>query len=82
MTVRRLYVPVEMLSVSGAGYDPQGEFSHEGSRRAGPDRYGGSASAAALASDAHLVREDGRLARQGRSDRGGAGGGRRQGRPG
>ena len=81
---RGLSSPANSLEVTGAGYEPSGSVPAR--RRAGrtaPTRCRGSCAAAALASDAHIVHDDGRrpLARQGRPDRGRAGRGGRQGRP-
>ncbi len=55
MTVRELYVADRLVKVSGAGYEPNGEFSVDGSRidiSAPLDRL---LHAVALASDAHIV---------------------------
>jgi Ca2+-transporting ATPase len=55
MTVRKILVAGELLEVSGAGYDHEGEFSHDGSPL---DPSGGlleALQAAALASDAQLM---------------------------
>jgi len=61
MTVRKVYVAGRTLDVSGAGYEPQGQFSLNG------DPFDSSAGlkqllqSATLASDAHIIREpDGR----------------------
>ncbi len=51
MTIRRLYCAGEMVSVSGAGYSPEGAFSPQ----AGAELRQ-MLTAAALASDTHLVR--------------------------
>jgi len=66
MTARRLYVAGHVLDVAGAGYRPHGEFSFEGARvdleaerghpLRGPVRE--LLRAAALASDAQLVRQE------------------------
>jgi Ca2+-transporting ATPase len=58
MTVRKIYVAGQLLNVSGAGYEPQGQFSQNG-YTVEPDRSltsllrGG-----ALASDAHIERSE------------------------
>jgi P-type Ca2+ transporter type 2C len=54
MTVRKLYVAEQFLEVSGAGYEPRGEFSHKGARieRSAPLEH--LLRAAALASDAQI----------------------------
>ena len=66
MTVRkRLRRPASCCDVSGAGYEPEGEFSRDGSpRRAVGRRCSRLLRAAALASDAQIVRDeaDGQLA--------------------
>ena len=58
MTVRRIFVAGQMLEVSGAGYEPHGQFSRNGT----PVEPHGSLTtllrAAVLASDAHIVREE------------------------
>ncbi len=58
MTVRKIYTAGEMFTVSGAGYEPIGEFSHEGSIRQPTPELKALLTAAVLASDAQLVRED------------------------
>jgi Ca2+-transporting ATPase len=61
MTVRRLWLGGEWLDVSGSGYDPQGEFRSAGARVAPSPALRELLTAAALCSDAHIVRgEDGR----------------------
>ena len=85
MTVRKLYVGRQLLEVSGAGYEPRGEFSRDGAtRRAAPSSLEQLLRAAALASDAQLVAQRDRRDSwhvAGRSDRRRAGRGGRQGRP-
>jgi len=61
MTVRKVFVAGRLLDVSGAGYQPDGEFSHDGSRIEPPPALIETLNGAVLASDAHLV--------QGESDR-------------
>jgi Ca2+-transporting ATPase len=56
MTVRRIYVAGQMLEVSGAGYDPTGQFLHNGLPVEPSELLRELLRAAALASDAHLVR--------------------------
>ena len=61
MTIRKVYVAGRMLDVSGAGYEPQGQFSLNGvpfEPSAGLKQF---LQSATLASDAHIIREpDGR----------------------
>jgi Ca2+-transporting ATPase len=64
MTVRRLYVAGQRVDVTGAGYAPEGEFLDDGTplvfgppRQAGADAVRRLLEAAALASDAKLVRD-------------------------
>jgi Ca2+-transporting ATPase len=56
MTVRKAYVAGQILEVSGAGYEPRGEFSLDGSRVEPSDSLKSLLRGAALASDAHIVR--------------------------
>ncbi|MBM4083315.1 MAG: cation-translocating P-type ATPase [Planctomycetes bacterium] len=58
MTARRIFVAGQMLEVSGAGYEPHGQFSRDGVavEPAGPIKR--LLQAAALASDAHVVRSE------------------------
>ena len=58
MTARRLFVGGQLLEVSGAGYEPHGQFSRDGVtvEPSGPLKR--LLQAAALASDAHVVRND------------------------
>jgi len=58
MTVRKLYTPERSLAVSGSGYEPEGEFSLEGSTVDPSAQETELLRAAALVSDAHLVRDD------------------------
>jgi P-type Ca2+ transporter type 2C len=55
MTVRKVYVMEETLDVSGAGYEPQGEFSRNGSSIEPSESLTRLLQGAALASDAHIV---------------------------
>ena len=59
MTIRKIFVAGQMLQVSGSGYDPQGEFSRDGSIVEPSAPLISLLRAGALASDAHLVRADG-----------------------
>jgi Ca2+-transporting ATPase len=61
MTVRQIVVAEQTLDVSGAGYTPEGEFSHQGSAVPPSEVVQLLLRAAALASDTHLVhnRDDG-----------------------
>lgn len=54
MTVRKLYVAEQFLEVSGAGYEPRGEFSHDGVRIERSEPLAHLLRAAALASDAQI----------------------------
>jgi Ca2+-transporting ATPase len=58
MTVRRLFVAGRTYEVSGAGYEPTGEFSADGGRIDPPEPVRELLKAGALASDAHLVHDD------------------------
>jgi P-type Ca2+ transporter type 2C len=56
MTVRRIYVAGQLFSVSGAGYNPAGEFSLDGGATTAPsDALLQMLTAAVLCSDTHLV---------------------------
>jgi Ca2+-transporting ATPase len=55
MTVRKVVVAGELLEVSGAGYETEGEFSRNGSRANPPVPLVEALRAAALASDAQLL---------------------------
>ena len=55
MTVRKIFLAGETLDVSGAGYEPHGQFSRNGSSVEATDLLKQLLSAAALASDAHIV---------------------------
>ena len=57
MTVRRIWVAGETLDVSGNGYEPEGEFLRNGDPVAASEPLRRLLRAAALASDARLVRE-------------------------
>jgi P-type Ca2+ transporter type 2C len=56
MTVRRVVVAGQTLQVSGAGYEPDGEYSRNGSAVEPPDELRETLRAAVLASDARLLR--------------------------
>ena len=58
MTVRQIYVAREMIQVSGAGYEPQGSFTRNGSEIPPPPPLNTLLQAAALASDAHIIRNE------------------------
>jgi len=61
MTIRKVYVSGRTLDVSGAGYEPQGQFSLNGSPFESSAGLKQLLQSAALASDAHIIREpDGR----------------------
>ena len=55
MTVRKIFLAGETLDVSGAGYEPHGQFSRYGGSVEATDLLKQLLSAAALASDAHIV---------------------------
>jgi P-type Ca2+ transporter type 2C len=66
MTVRRIWVAGEVLEVSGSGYATEGEFLRDGMPVAGSEPLCELLCAAALASDARLIRdEDGSAAIRG-----------------
>jgi len=58
MTARRLYVAGQLLDVSGAGYEPHGQFSRDGVTVEPSPALRRLLQAGALASDAHIVRND------------------------
>ena len=58
MTARKLYTPGRMLTISGSGYEPEGELSLDGSAVEPSAQEKGLLRAAALVSDAHLVRDE------------------------
>jgi len=58
MTARKLYTPGRMLTISGSGYEPEGELSVDGSAVEPSARETELLRAAALVSDAHLVRDE------------------------
>ena len=58
MTVRKVLAGGELFELSGAGYEPEGEFSRNGSSTPPPASVVKALQAAALASDARLVRAD------------------------
>ena len=55
MTVRKIFVAGQMLNVSGAGYEPRGQFSRDGATVEPAHPLTQLLRAAALASDAHIV---------------------------
>ncbi len=57
MTVRKVYTAGEMFIVSGAGYEPSGSFSRNGSSEQPTPELKALLTAAALASDVKLVQE-------------------------
>ena len=67
MTVREVFVAGQSLEVSGAGYEPSGQFSTDGTRVEPSEPLKRLLQAAVLVSDAHLVRSepDGRWQVQG-----------------
>jgi Ca2+-transporting ATPase len=58
MTVRKVLVAGELLDVSGAGYEPEGEFSHDGKPVEPGEPLLEALRAGALASDAQLLPGD------------------------
>jgi len=58
MTVRKIYVVGQMLNVSGAGYEPHGQFSRDGLTIEPSSPLILLLRAAALASDAHIVHSE------------------------
>ena len=58
MTVRKVLVAGQMLDVSGAGYEPDGEYSLDGSRVEPPQDLIETLQAAVLASDASIERSE------------------------
>jgi Ca2+-transporting ATPase len=58
MTVRRIFVAGQMLEVSGAGYEPRGLFSQNGSSVEPSEPLLLLLRAATLASDAHIERDE------------------------
>jgi Ca2+-transporting ATPase len=56
MTVKKIFVAGRAYEVSGAGYEPEGEFSHNGSSAEASEALKLLLRAAALSSDAHLSR--------------------------
>jgi Ca2+-transporting ATPase len=61
MTVRNIFAGTQLLEVSGTGYEPHGQFWHNGKPAAASRELDELLKAATLASDAHISRgEDGR----------------------
>jgi Ca2+-transporting ATPase len=58
MTVRRLYAAGQELSVSGAGYEPEGEFTEGNQPVELPEHFRELLRAGVLASDAKIVRDE------------------------
>ena len=59
MTVREIYVAGRTYEVSGAGYEPQGEFQADGKKLDPPEPLKELLRAGVLSSDARLVRDEG-----------------------
>lgn len=59
MTARKIYTAGEMFKISGAGYEPDGDFSRNGHPIEPPTAVKTLLAAAALASDAHLSQGNG-----------------------
>lgn len=55
MTLRKLFVSGDTIDVSGSGYDPHGQFSREGKQLEELNSLSELLTAAALASDAHII---------------------------
>lgn len=58
MTVRKIFVAGQMLNISGAGYEPRGQFSRNGATVVPASPLIQLLRAAALASDAHIVHSE------------------------
>ncbi|MBU4271966.1 MAG: cation-translocating P-type ATPase [Planctomycetes bacterium] len=58
MTARKIFAAGQMLEVSGAGYEPHGQFSRDGSTVEPPDFVKLLLQAGTLASDAHIVHNE------------------------
>jgi P-type Ca2+ transporter type 2C len=58
MTVRQVVVAGQTLEVSGAGYEPSGEYSRDGSSTEPGEAFREALRAATLASDARLLRDE------------------------
>jgi Ca2+-transporting ATPase len=58
MTARKIFVAGQMLEVSGAGYEPKGHFSHNGTTIEPSGSLLSLLRAAALASDTHIVHSE------------------------
>ena len=58
MTVRKVHVAGQMFDVSGAGYEPHGQFSYNGGAAQPPESLRQLLRGAALASDAHIVHNE------------------------
>jgi len=58
MTVRKIHVAGRILNVTGAGYEPRGQFSQDGQHVEPTDPLKRLLRAAALASDAHIVHSE------------------------
>jgi len=58
MTVRKIHVAGQTLEVTGAGYEPKGQFSHAGQNIEPAEPLKRLLRAAALASDAHIVHNE------------------------
>jgi Ca2+-transporting ATPase len=58
MTVRKVHVAGQMFDVSGAGYEPHGQFAHNGGGAQPSEALKQVLRAAALASDAHIVHNE------------------------
>ncbi len=57
MTVRGVYVAGQILEVTGAGYEPHGQYLRDGTVVEAPGELKHLLEAATLASDAHMIRE-------------------------
>jgi len=60
MTIRKIFVPGQIYDVAGSGYDPIGGFSTKGRQIRPSQDTIALLKAATLASDAYLIKEDGR----------------------
>lgn len=58
MTARKIFVAGQMLEITGAGYEPHGQFLCDGAAVAPSDQLKEMLKAAALAADTHVVRSE------------------------
>jgi Ca2+-transporting ATPase len=65
MTVRRIFTAGQFVEVSGAGYEPTGKFTVNGTDQKPPDALDRLLIGATLASDAQIMRQDGQWSAKG-----------------